>query len=73
MGKPAMRGKPVVLSVNGERVAVPPGGDLSQSLVEFIRTHTRFTVSKSFARRVEPVTMLRSDGPHNKSAPCTHA
>ncbi len=46
MGKPAMRSRPVVLAINGELVAVPPGCDLSQSLVEFIRTQTRFTVRK---------------------------
>ncbi len=45
-----------MLSVNGELVAVPPGADLSQSLVEFIRTQTRFTVSKSFPWLVDIVT-----------------
>ena len=52
MGKPAMRSRPVVLAINGELVAVPPGCDLSQSLVEFIRTQTRFTVSECMLRHI---------------------
>lgn len=34
----------MVLAINGTRVSLPRGGDPSQSLAEFIRTQTRFTV-----------------------------
>lgn len=43
-----MREPQVVLAVNGERVAVPGHCDLSTSLVDFIRTQTRFKVLSDF-------------------------
>ncbi len=68
MGKPAMRSRPVVLAINGELVAVPPGGDLSQSLVEFIRTQTRFTVSKR--PRCSTAASMRSLAETLHASPC---
>ena len=60
-----------MLAVNGELVAVPHGGDLSQSLVEFIRTQTRFTVSEVVLWHVDIVTHAIGTEP-NPTLPLAH-
>ena len=60
-----------MLSINGELVAVPSGGDLSQSLVEFIRTYTRFTVSKRLPRHTDIGPGYNEDHPVLHCAPPT--
>lgn len=60
------RASGVTFTVNGEHVCLPDGADLSQSLAEAIRTHTRYTV---LLVTLKPNTMC---APGTREYSCVH-